>query len=84
MSEYIDTNSSQEIKISGLARESANEVRMKKVYMMSTKEKLLSIFNGSVREVHSVIRNNLYGDLKRFITQNYPPQPGPTQNVLNV
>jgi transcription initiation factor TFIID subunit TAF12 len=64
---YIDDNALQEINISMSARLSANEIKPKHIFWQSSSEKIRGIFEMPVREVHGVIRNNLYGDLRRYL-----------------
>jgi hypothetical protein len=68
---YIEDNALQEVNISMPARHSANEIKLKHLFFQSSSEKIRGIFEMPVREVQSVIRNNLYGDLRRYVQAQY-------------
>lgn len=65
---YMTYNSLQEVNISMTAKQAALEIQPKHIFFQSSMDKMKRIFDISVREVHSVIRNNLYGDLRRYFS----------------
>jgi hypothetical protein len=72
--DYIDDNATQEVNISMAARHSAKEIKLKPIFFQCSRERMREVFERAVREVHSVIKNNLYGDLRRYTQQQQQQQ----------
>jgi hypothetical protein len=73
----------QEVNISMAARTAAKQIKLKPIFFQSSRERLRGVFEMAVREVQSVIRNNLYGDLRRYLVSS-ASLPSPQQQQQQV